>query len=179
MDMYKDLTEEQITRQKAKQNERSKRFYSKMTEEQRQRKRESERAYYQKTKAQRRERQRAYYAEARDKDPIRYAFNCIKQGAKDRNIEFSITKEYLESIWNTHCPILGIPLFRNTGGKTASDNSPSIDRIDNTKGYIEGNIMVISYRANVIKNMGTAEEHQKIADYLMLLEAGRMGSSPA
>ena len=44
--------------------------------------------------------------------------------------------------------------------------SPSIDRIDNSKGYVKENICVISMRANMIKSVGNSEEHQKIADYL-------------
>lgn len=42
----------------------------------------------------------------------------------------------------------------------------SLDRIDIHKGYIPGNIAIISYRANNIKNDGTWEKHQKIADFI-------------
>ena len=38
------------------------------------------------------------------------------------------------------------------------DNSYSLDRIDSTKGYIKGNVWIISKRANVIKNNATLEE---------------------
>lgn len=89
---------------------------------------------------------------------------AIKQSAKRRGIEFNLTKEYLESIWTDVCPIFGIKMVINEG--KAKDNSYSLDRIDSNKGYVEGNVMVISYRANVIKSMGTAEEHQKIASFL-------------
>lgn len=39
----------------------------------------------------------------------------------------------------------------------------SLDRIDPRKGYVKGNVWIISYRANLIKNDGTAEEHEMIA----------------
>lgn len=67
------------------------------------------------------------------------------------------------------CPILGIKLnYDGTGveGYTRADNSPSIDRIDSDIGYTANNIAVISWRANRIKNNGTADEHKKIADWM-------------
>lgn len=67
-----------------------------------------------------------------------------------------------------YCPILKIKL--NYDGmdcyRTRGDDSPSIDRIDPTKGYTKDNIHIISWRANRIKNDGTPEEHRKIADYI-------------
>ena len=66
--------------------------------------------------------------------------------------------------WPTHCPILGIELDYFT--PVAQENSPSFDQIDASKGYVKGNVHIISWRANRIKNNGTAEEHRKIADYL-------------
>ena len=51
------------------------------------------------------------------------------------------------------CPILDIPLDRRD-----RDHSPSLDRIDNKRGYVRGNVIVISYRANTMKNNGTLAE---------------------
>ena len=70
--------------------------------------------------------------------------------------------------WPTHCPILGIELDYFVEAR--AENSPSIDRIDSSKGYIPGNVHVISWRANRIKNDGTAEEHESIARYMRQLE---------
>lgn len=47
------------------------------------------------------------------------------------------------------CPVMGIPM--TVGG--ARDNSPSLDRIDPSRGYVPGNVCVICYRANRIKPM--------------------------
>ena len=85
-----------------------------------------------------------------------------KSRAKEKNIEFNIELQDIH-IPDT-CPILGIPIIRDSKG--ISDNSPTLDRIDSSKGYIKGNVMVISYRANTIKSFGTAEEHRKIAEFL-------------
>jgi hypothetical protein len=73
-----------------------------------------------------------------------------------------------------YCPILDVELNYNSDkefeGWTRKDDSPSIDRIDNTLGYVIGNIHIISWRANRIKNDGTAEEHRLIYEYLINLK---------
>ena len=68
------------------------------------------------------------------------------------------------------CPILGLVIdysYGTKGGKI-QQTSPSVDRIDPTKGYVKGNIQVISMRANTLKNNATAEELRKVADYMDL-----------
>lgn len=89
-------------------------------------------------------------------------FTRKKQNQKKRGWEWNITPTDLE--WPTHCPVFGIEL--NWFALRLSEDSPTIDRIDNTKGYIPGNVMIISWRANRIKNDGTLEEHQMICEYL-------------
>lgn len=73
-----------------------------------------------------------------------------------------------------YCPILSIKLNydsdREDQGWTRQDDSPSVDRIDNSEGYIKSNIHIISWRANRIKNDGTAEEHRLIYEYLSKLK---------
>jgi len=63
------------------------------------------------------------------------------------------------------CPVLGIPLDYSFGKGSRTDNSPSIDQILPGEGYKIGNVVVVSWRANRIKNDGTPEEHQKIATF--------------
>lgn len=88
--------------------------------------------------------------------------NSARRRAKVKNLEFNIDKT--DIIIPSVCPILGIPIERGKG--TQQDSSPSIDRINSNKGYIKGNIQIISYRANTLKNNGTIEEFQKIIDYM-------------
>jgi hypothetical protein len=66
----------------------------------------------------------------------------------------------------THCPVLGIALKHNTARRL--DNSPSIDRIDSSKGYTKDNVRVISWRANKLKNNGTLEELEAVVRYMKL-----------
>lgn len=87
-----------------------------------------------------------------------------KQRAKKKNIYFELTENDFEFV--DICPILGIPLEFNfgSGGK---DNSPSLDRLDNNKGYIKGNVQVISAKANRMKSNGSPEDIQKL--YLWMI----------
>lgn len=55
------------------------------------------------------------------------------------------------------CPYLEIELVRNNR-QGPTDTSPTLDRIDNNLGYIKGNVQVISYKANRMKNNATTEE---------------------
>lgn len=69
--------------------------------------------------------------------------------------------------WPTHCPVLGIALDYDTprGQRAFAPNLPSLDRWDNTKGYVPGNVFVISLRANSIKSSATYEELLRVARY--------------
>lgn len=64
------------------------------------------------------------------------------------------------------CPVLGIKMQPNKGAKGNRDTSPSVDRIRPELGYIKGNIKVISYRANKLRNDATAEELEAVVAYI-------------
>jgi len=66
------------------------------------------------------------------------------------------------------CPVLGIKIEANTGGRSGSPNSPSLDRYDPAAGYVVGNVAVISNRANQIKSDATADEMAKIVLWMEL-----------
>jgi hypothetical protein len=91
---------------------------------------------------------------------------CLWKAALERSqksgLEFTISID--DVVIPEVCPVLGIPI--KVGEGCHSDNSPSLDRIDNTKGYVKGNVCVISYKANAIKNTGSADEHRKVAEYI-------------
>lgn len=80
-----------------------------------------------------------------------------KSRAKNKNLEFSIEDGDVK--WNDVCPVLGIPItIERDKGRGGDANSPSLDRIDNSQGYVKGNIRIISNRANKLKNSMTKEE---------------------
>lgn len=61
------------------------------------------------------------------------------------------------------CPVLGIPLFYGDG--VSCDNSPTIDRIVPEVGYVPGNIIVVSNRANRIKSNASWRELQMLTRF--------------
>lgn len=96
-------------------------------------------------------------------NPAKRMLYSACERAKRKGLEFNLMLE--DIIVPEKCPVLGIPLFINENKISQPDNSPSLDRIDNSKGYVKGNILVVSYRANRIKGDATIEEHQRIIDF--------------
>ena len=89
--------------------------------------------------------------------------NSAQKRAENAGVPFTITENDIRI--PIYCPILGVKL-RAHKGKGAKDDSASLDRIIPELGYVPGNIAVMSHRANRIKSDGTADEHQKIADWI-------------
>ena len=63
-----------------------------------------------------------------------------------------------------YCPILKISLY--VGDSVSTDNSPTLDRIDNTKGYIKGNIQIISRKANQMKSNANLKEIKMLYNFM-------------
>lgn len=109
------------------------------------------------------------------KNPLQFMLVAAKARAKRKKIQFSLTQDDLSL--PDICPILGIPLKisrakRNKSKKGLSrENSPSLDRINNSKGYVKGNVIVVSYKANTIKNNATLKELKKIVSFYERLQA--------
>ena len=94
-------------------------------------------------------------------------FQTSQARAKKRNLDFNI--ELNDIFIPDYCPVLNIKIDKRLFKKSsrrALDNSASLDRIDSLKGYIKGNIAVMSYLANSIKNEGNAAEHDAIATFI-------------
>ena len=107
-----------------------------------------------------------YWGEWQAKNVNSRLCSIAKQRAKKRNVEFSITKDDIEI--PELCPILGLKLKMNNGnGHGGKDDSYSLDRIDNSKGYVKGNIQVISHKANSMKFTASPEELIKFAEWIM------------
>lgn len=92
----------------------------------------------------------------RYRDSNRELIMCCwaKNRSKKKNLDFNI--DVSDIVIPETCPVLGIPLY--LGNRILSPNSPTIDRIDSSKGYVKGNVRVISSRANTLKNNATLEE---------------------
>lgn len=85
----------------------------------------------------------------------KYLLHLARKRAKKGGFEFSLTED--DITLPTTCRYLGIKLDYSRGNGL-SDDKATIDRIDSTKGYIAGNIQIISYKANTMKSNATPEE---------------------
>lgn len=96
---------------------------------------------------------------------------CARARARGRKRGLVATIRPEDLIWPTHCPVLGIELdyperYGQRRTAISQSNWPSLDRFDPNKGYVAGNVFVISMRANTLKSNATYEEILKVAKYL-------------
>jgi hypothetical protein len=84
-----------------------------------------------------------------------------KRRAERQKVPFNLKPEDFEI--PIVCPVFGIPLFHGQG--QAGDNSPTLDRIIPALGYVPGNVLIISNRANRIKTNATPLEIYKVARF--------------
>jgi hypothetical protein len=97
-----------------------------------------------------------YAKKYRKKNIEQAMLSAAKARAKESGVQFNI--DISDIIVPKTCPVLGIKL--STSG--SKQNSPSLDRIFPQYGYTKGNVRVISWRANWIKNNATPEEIEKL-----------------
>lgn len=83
-----------------------------------------------------------------------------KYRAKRDGLLFDLKPE--DIVLPDKCPALGLPLRKNKGSQ--GDNSPTLDRVVGTYGYVKGNVQVISNRANRLKGNANAWELKQIAE---------------
>jgi len=89
--------------------------------------------------------------EFNEKHPYRVMLQSSRRRAQQRGVPFGITEEDIKRAWpqDNKCPVLGYELKRATGQPAWS--SPSLDAVVPAKGYVPGNICIISHRANCLK----------------------------
>lgn len=86
--------------------------------------------------------------------------------SKAKGIPFDL--ELSDVVIPTNCPVLGIKL--EPGVERVGWSSPSLDRKYPEQGYVKGNVRVISYRANTLKNNASLEEMEKIVADLYTIQ---------
>lgn len=88
----------------------------------------------------------------------------IKQGAKARNLEFSITAEEAWNLYekqNRKCALSGVPITmasRSDGPEYHLIQTASLDRIDSSIGYPVENLQWVHKRVNFMKQEMSDEE---------------------
>ena len=91
----------------------------------------------------------------------RYMWMLARSRARRRGIPFSITVEDVESVDTNVCPYLGIEIKRYFQGPGCGHHKPdkkTLDRFETELGYIPGNIVVCSWRANRILSDASTDE---------------------
>ena len=83
-----------------------------------------------------------------------------KERAKKKNMDFNLVKKDIH--FPEVCPVFNIKLEH---GRKDWKNSPTIDRIDNNKGYVLDNCIVVSCIANTIKNSATPKQILKVGNF--------------
>lgn len=117
--------------------------------------------YQRKRYAEKREESILYVKDWQGKNPKKVMLSSAKMRAKRKGLEFDLTIEDFDI--PTHCPALGIELVRNGGH--VRYNSACLDRIDVTKGYVKGNVVVVSDKANRIKSDATIAEIEAVIGF--------------
>jgi hypothetical protein len=89
--------------------------------------------------------------------------------ANSKRIPFELTKN--DIVVPDICPVFGVPFSRKSDGYFSGSMSPSIDRIDNARGYTCDNIIVVSCRANSIKGDATVDEMLTVSAFYANLQS--------
>lgn len=121
--------------------------------------------YYQENKGRLRKSNDEIHA-IKNADPAAALLNQAKNRAKRKGLPFSITAG--DIIVPTHCPVLGLKLA--FGDRASVDTAPSLDQIIPGVGYVPGNVVVVSFRANRIKNDASVDELRSVLRFYEQLE---------
>jgi hypothetical protein len=95
-------------------------------------------------------------------DIRRSMLTAAKSRAKAQHLPFNLTLEDLGPL-PEYCPVLGIPL--EIGSGIHCDGSPSLDKIIPKLGYVRGNVLIVSMRANRLKSDATVAELRQMAEF--------------
>lgn len=103
--------------------------------------------------------QKTYRDNIKNNHYERLLLKSCKDRAKRNGLDFNL--ELCDIIIPALCPVLKKELV-------VGDIwwKPTVDRIDSSKGYIKGNIQVLSMRANFIKTNATPEEIRMLNNYV-------------
>jgi|SRR5208282_1105351 len=97
--------------------------------------------------------------------PIWTMWVHARQRAKNKGIPFTLALVDMPPIPNT-CPVLGIVLQTHHTRKGPQPNSPTLDRVVSSRGYVLDNVRIISWRANKLKGDASLDELEKVCNYI-------------
>jgi hypothetical protein len=95
---------------------------------------------------------------------FKWYLKVIRKNSKHRQHEYNIDCKYLKQLWdkqNGICPFTNKKLILRTHSNNDITKSPyqaSLDRVDNSIGYIEGNVRFVALIYNYAKNTFSDQE---------------------
>ena len=114
-------------------------------------------------------------------NPIRTILERSRVSSKQKGLENNLTLEYLVSIDRDTCPYFEIPIKFYPRGKNLGYrpiDTKSLDRIDSSLGYVQGNVTFCSWGANNLLSNYDADQllavpllHQVGLNFLRLLNS--------
>ena len=96
--------------------------------------------------------------------PLNYLLSLARCRAKTKGIVFDLTVADL-GVPPQKCPVLGFELKYFGRSKKNAKDTATLDRIENSRGYVVGNVIVVSARANELKRDATPDELRRLADF--------------
>ncbi|WP_295842584.1 hypothetical protein [uncultured Xanthomonas sp.] len=88
-------------------------------------------------------------------------WSSAKNRARQAGVPFDL--EPADVVIPERCPVLDIPLSTECGKR--SEGTASIDRIVPSLGYVKGNVVVTSWRANRLKNDASLDELRRLFEF--------------
>jgi hypothetical protein len=110
------------------------------------------------------EKNKGYQESYRTNNRFAIRVRACKARAKYKGLPFDLTEEYLREVWTGVCPVFNTPLDIQ-----ALKNSPKhaeLDRIIPELGYVKGNVVWLSQRANRLKHDAKLEELERLVGWL-------------
>ena len=96
---------------------------------------------------------------------LRTLVSGSKKRASKMGLDFNIDIKYIMALYEGKCEISGIPLELMTNKKYSKQPfKPSLDRINNNKGYVKGNIRIVCTMVNFAKNVWSDEDLKWMLD---------------
>lgn len=94
--------------------------------------------------------------------------NKIERRANSMNFEFNLTLDYILSIFNGKCNLSGEDIQFGKHWNKLSDQTASLDRINNNKGYIIGNVQWVHKDVNFMKGQLSQKRFKELCKQVTL-----------
>lgn len=103
---------------------------------------------------------RKRYEKHKTINPFLHKATRAKSRASYLKVPYDLDKEYLESLWTGFCPVFDRKIHLDYDNKDPW--SAELDRLIPELGYVKGNVVFLSRKANNFKSNMTADEARKI-----------------